>query len=278
MHLIPRLSLGEFSIRKDWWRLLTLDILISGSTWRHTRILWNHVFDTASSLYWHETLYTVPHTSARWGELRRSDIKPPEALNSLDMTTHTPHPSTINLWGWQLLQTSNPWICLDNGLSYRKLSPLLVRAWAPNPGQSLVTAMRAAHHSATCIEPTNIVNYPPKSSAVNSALLIESTCLKECHSHLKADFFSFFFLQRAFVVFICPISSDPEHWLPGPFFSFFIFYTILIFCTIFTLKRAVLFEILPCYGFPRILQLLTVYLSPVDLISLFNRYLQQTQL
>lgn len=80
-------------------------------------------------------------------------------------------------------------------LSYNKLSPLLVRAPALNAGQSLATAKRAAHHSATCIEPTNIVNYPLTSS-MDSALLIESTCLKECHSHLKADFFSLFFFSE----------------------------------------------------------------------------------
>lgn len=133
-------------------------------------------------------------------------------------------------------------------LSYSKLSPLLVRAPALNAGQSLATARRAAHHSATCIEPTNIVNYPLTSSTMDSALLIESTCLKECHSHLKADFFSLFFSSASVCCVYLPYSSDPEHWLPGPFFSFFIFYTILIF-TLFTLKRAVLFEILPCYGF-----------------------------
>lgn len=145
-------------------------------------------------------------------------------------------------------------------LSYSKLSPLLVRAPAPNASQSLAAGSRAAHHSATCIEPTNIVSYPLTSSMRDSALLIESTCLKERHSHLKADFFSLFFFSSASVCCVyLPYSSDPEHWLPGPFFPFFIFYTILIF---FTLPSNELCSLRFCLAtdFPRILQLLTVLL------------------
>lgn len=101
-------------------------------------------------------------------------------------------------------------------MSFRieKLSPLLVRASAPNPGQPLATAVRAAHHSATCIEPTNIVNYP---------LMGDGFCLKECHSHLEADFFSFFFLQRVFVVFICLIRVILSTGCLDLFFFFFLY-------------------------------------------------------
>lgn len=117
---------------------------------------------------------------------------------------------------------------------------MLVSHWPPRGGQH-ITVQPASN------QPTSsITRSPPRT--MDSAPLIESTCLKECHSHLKADFFSLFFSSASVCCVYLPYSSDPEHWLPGPFFSFFIFYTILIF-TLFTLKRAVLFEILPCYGF-----------------------------
>lgn len=36
---------------------------------------------------------------------------------------------------------------------------------------------------------------------MESALLIELTGLKECHSHLEADFFSFFFFSERLLCF-----------------------------------------------------------------------------
>jgi hypothetical protein len=105
-----------------------------------------------------------------------------------------------------------------------ELSPHLVRAPASNGRRGLARDTRAAHHCATLHRPTIDFDYPPTKLLNLSARLVESFCLKECHSLPRRILSSLSFLQRAFVVLDLPYSSYPEHWLPGSFFFLSILY------------------------------------------------------